>query len=158
HAREGQAITGPSPFVLHASAMRLKYRPEDFTVKEAWRFDEVRGGGYQVYVMDKQKLTTFQAVEHLAKQLRLPPSSVSFCGLKDKQGRTEQLIAIKGPPVAFQEPNLKLRWVGETDVPLSAKNTTSNRFNVVVRDLGPEDVQRIPESLAEVNRLGVVNY
>jgi len=139
--------------------MRLKVRPEDFTVRESWRFDEVHGGGYQVYAMDKQKLTTFQAVERLATKLGVPRSAVSFCGLKDKQGRTEQLIAIHGPTaVSFQEPDLKLRLVGETDHPLSAKNTTSNRFSVTVRDLLPAEVERIPESLAEVNRLGVVNY
>ncbi len=108
--------------------------------------------------MDKQKLTTFQAIERLAQKLGVPRSAVSFCGLKDKQGRTEQLIAIRGSAVSFQEPDLKLRLVGETDHPLSAKNTTSNRFGVTVRDLLPAEVERIPESLAEVNRLGVVNY
>jgi tRNA pseudouridine13 synthase len=138
--------------------MRLKVRPEDFAVKESWRFDEVEGGGYLVYAMDKQKVTTFQAIDRLSQKLGIPRSAVSFCGLKDKQGRTEQLIAIKGEEFSFQEPDLKLRLVGETDHPLSAKNTTSNRFGVTVRDLEPHEVERIPESLAEVNRLGVVNY
>jgi tRNA pseudouridine13 synthase len=138
--------------------VRLKLRPEDFSVRESWRFDEVPGGGYLVYAMDKQKLTTFQAIERIAAKLGLPRSAVSFCGLKDKQGRTEQLIAIKGEEISFQEPELKLRLVGETDHPLSAKNTTSNRFGVTVRDLEPGEVDRIPESLAEVNRLGVINY
>jgi tRNA pseudouridine13 synthase len=138
--------------------VRLKYRPEDFVVRESWRFDEVPGGLYRVYAMDKQKVTTFQAVDRICQLASLPRSSVSYCGLKDKQGRTEQLIAVKGKDVSIQEPDLRLRKVGQTDRPLSARNTTSNRFAVTVRDLSPEDVDRLSESLAEVQRLGVTNY
>lgn len=138
--------------------MRLKFKPEDFAVKESWRFDEVHGGGYFVYAMDKQKLSTFQAVDRIVLRVKVPRSAVSFCGLKDKQGRTEQLIAIKGQDITLQEPDIKLRLVGETDAPLSAKNTVSNRFGVTVRDLEPHEVERLPESVAEINRLGVVNY
>ncbi len=138
--------------------MKLKYRPEDFVVRESWRFDEVPGGGYHVYAMDKQKLTTFAAVERISRLSRLPRSSISFCGLKDKQGRTEQLVAVKGHEVEVQEADLRLRKVGETDRPLSARNTTSNRFAVTVRDLSVADADRLPESIAEIQRLGVVNY
>ncbi|MHB8419176.1 MAG: tRNA pseudouridine(13) synthase TruD [Myxococcales bacterium] len=138
--------------------MRLKYRPEDFEVRESWRFDEVAGGGYHVYVLDKQKLSTFQAVERICQLASLPRSQVSYCGLKDKQGRTEQLIAVKGREVEIQEDDLRLRKVGETDRPLSARNTTSNRFAVTVRDLSQADVDRLAESLAEVQRIGVTNY
>ncbi len=138
--------------------MKLKYRPEDFVVRESWRIEDAPGGGYHVYLMDKQKLSTFQAVERICARASLPRSAVSFCGLKDKQGRTEQLVAIKGSEIQLQEPDLRLRKVGETDRPLSARNTTSNRFAVTVRDLSPAEVDRLPESIAEVRRLGVVDY
>src|ERR1700722_1770587 len=141
--------------------MRLKFRPEDFTVHESWRFDPVPGGSYLVYAMDKQKVSTLEAVERLAVKLKVARSAISFCGLKDKQGRTEQLVAIRAQPgerFSLQEPDLRLRYLGETDHPLSSKNTASNRFNVTVRELDPREVERLPESVAEVNRLGVVNY
>ncbi len=141
--------------------MRLKYRPEDFAVHESWKFNEVPGGGYLVYAMDKQKLSTFEAVERIATRAKVARSAISFCGLKDKQGRTEQLVAMKaepGEPFTLQEPDIKLRLIGETDHPLSAKNVNSNRFNVTVRDLDEREITRLPESVAEVNRLGVVNY
>jgi tRNA pseudouridine13 synthase len=138
--------------------MKIKYRPEDFVVRESWRFDDVPGGGYFVYAMDKQKLGTLDAVERICQKTALPRSSISFCGLKDKQGRTEQLVAVKGKAIEIQDPDLRLRPLGETNRPLSARNTTSNRFAVTVRDLGPSDVERLPESVAEVQRLGVINY
>lgn len=138
--------------------MKLKQRPEDFQVAESWRFDEDPRGAYYVYLMDKQKLSTFDAVDRLCARFKLAHSAVSYCGLKDKQGRTTQLVAVHGRPIEMQDPDLRLKLLGRTGAPLSAANTTSNRFAVTVRDLGEEDLARLPASLAEVRRLGVVNY
>ncbi|HYG68208.1 MAG TPA: tRNA pseudouridine(13) synthase TruD, partial [Anaeromyxobacteraceae bacterium] len=138
--------------------MKLKQRPEDFEVAESWRFDEDPRGAHYVYLMDKQKLSTFEAVDRICSRFKLPHSAVSYCGLKDKQGRTTQLVAVHNHPVELQDPDLRLKFLGRARAPLTAANTTSNRFAVTVRDLGEEDVARLPASVAEVRRLGVVNY
>jgi tRNA pseudouridine13 synthase len=138
--------------------VKIKQRPEDFTVRESYRFNAVARGKFGVYVMDKQKLSTFEAVEVIRRRFGLRPDAISFCGLKDKQGRTEQLIAIEGPEVSLQEPKLRLKYLGRTDSPLSAKNTTSNRFSVTVRALRQSDLPPLDRAVAEVSRLGVVNY
>jgi tRNA pseudouridine13 synthase len=138
--------------------MRLKQRPEDFSVTESWRFDDDPSGPWRVYLMDKQKLTTFEAVERICARFKIPRADVSYCGLKDKQGRTTQLVALKGREVDLQDEDLRLKLMGRTREALSARNTTSNRFAVTVRDLSEDDVARLPVTLAEVQRLGVVNY
>jgi tRNA pseudouridine13 synthase len=138
--------------------MKLKQRPEDFQVTESWRFDEDPRGRHFVYLMDKQKLSTFEAVDRICARFKIPKAAVSFCGLKDKQGRTSQLVAIEGRQVELQEPDLRLKPLGRARAPLSAANTTSNRFAVTVRDLSEEDHARLVGSIAEVRRLGVVNY
>src|SRR5512147_1912166 len=138
--------------------MKLKQRPEDFQVTESWRFEEDPRGAHFVYLMDKQKLSTFEAVDRICTRFKIPRAAVSFCGLKDKQGRTTQLIAIERRQVELQDPDLRLKPLGRTARPLSAENTTSNRFAVTVRDLSPDDLARLSTSLAEVRRLGVVNY
>ncbi|KFE70506.1 tRNA pseudouridine(13) synthase TruD [Hyalangium minutum] len=138
--------------------MRIKQKPEDFSVKESYRFDEVPSGRYRVYLMDKQKLSTFDAVDRIRDAFGLKPGSISFCGLKDKQGRTEQLIAVEAADVDVQEPNLRLKYLGRTDKPLSAANITSNRFAVTVRSLEESTLGPLNVAAAEVNRLGVVNY
>jgi tRNA pseudouridine13 synthase len=138
--------------------MKLKQRPEDFQVTESWRFEEDPRGAHFVYLMDKQKLSTFEAVERICARSKIPRAAVSFCGLKDKQGRTTQLVALERRQIELQDPDLRLKLLGRTARPLSAENTTSNRFAVTVRDLGPEDLARLRGSLAEVRRLGVVNY
>ncbi|WP_243337966.1 tRNA pseudouridine(13) synthase TruD [Anaeromyxobacter soli] len=138
--------------------MKLKQKPEDFQVSESWRFDEDPKGSHYVYLMDKQKLSTFDAVERICKQFKIPRAAVSFCGLKDKQGRTTQLIAIHRREIELQDPDLRLKPLGRSREPISAENTTSNRFAVTVRDLSEDDVARLTASIAEVRRLGVVNY
>ena len=138
--------------------MKLKQRPEDFEVAESWRFDDDPRGGHFVYLMDKQKLSTFEAVDRLCVRFKIPRAAISYCGLKDKQGRTTQLIAVKGRELEVQDPDLRLKLLGRTRTPLSAENTTSNRFAVTVRDLSEDDVARLPGAVAEVRRMGVVNY
>ncbi|OJH40244.1 tRNA pseudouridine(13) synthase TruD [Cystobacter ferrugineus] len=138
--------------------MRIKQKPEDFSVKESYRFDEVASGRYRVYLMDKQKLSTFDAANRLREAFGLKPGSISYCGLKDKQGRTEQLIAVDGADVDMQEPDLRLKYLGRSDKPLSAANITSNRFAVTVRMLTQESIGPLNVAAAEINRLGVVNY
>ncbi len=138
--------------------MRIKQKPEDFSVKESYRFDEVPSGRHRVYLMDKQKLSTFDAADRIRDAFGLKPGSISYCGLKDKQGRTEQLIAVDGADVDMQDPDLRLKYLGRTDQPLSAANITSNRFAVTVRMLTEESVGPLNLAAAEINRLGVVNY
>src|SRR5258708_27862001 len=89
-----------------SASMKIKQRPEDFSVKESYRFDEVSGGAFRVYMMDKQKVSTFDAVARVRERFGLKPGAVSYCGLKDKQGRTEQLIAVEGFDVDMQDPDL----------------------------------------------------
>jgi tRNA pseudouridine13 synthase len=138
--------------------MKLKQRPEDFSVAESWRFDQAPRGAWFVYLMDKQKLSTFEAVERISARAGVQPSEVSYCGLKDKQGRTTQLVAVHRKPVELQDPDLRLKPLGRTSAPLSSANTTSNRFAVAVRDLDEDDLGRLPAAVAEVQRMGVVNY
>lgn len=138
--------------------MRIKQRPEDFDVAEGYRFDEEPSGKYRVYLMDKQKLGTLDAIERLRVRFKLKRDQFSICGLKDKQGRTKQLIAVEGADIEMQDPDLRLKFLGRTTKPLSAQNITSNRFSVTVRDLSTEDLEELPGSTAEVNRVGVVNY
>lgn len=138
--------------------MRLKQRPEDFQVTESWRFDPAPRGEWFVYLMDKQKLTTFDAVDRICKRTGVRHTDVSYCGLKDKQGRTTQLIAVRGLDVAFQDPDLRLKPLGRSHEALTARNTRSNRFDVTVRDLSQDDVAKLPASAAEIQRIGVVNY
>jgi len=138
--------------------MRIKQRPEDFLVTESYRFRKHSTGRYRVYLMDKQKLSTFDAVEIVRERFGLKPGAISYCGLKDKQGRTEQIIAVESADVDMQEPNLRLKFLGRTDEPLSAKNTTSNRFSVTTRGLNPQEIDLLSQNATAIKEIGFINY
>ncbi len=138
--------------------MKLKQRPEDFVVRESFRFENDPKGDYFVYLMDKQKISTLQAIERIRERLTVRRQDISVCGLKDKQGRTEQLVAIHGRETGLQDPDLRLKPLGRSAAPLDATNIASNRFNVTVRDLSAEEAERASESTREVQRVGLINY
>jgi tRNA pseudouridine13 synthase len=139
--------------------VRIKQRPGDFVVKERFHFDEAKRGEHYVYRLSKEKLTTFTALEMLRERFRVPEDAISFCGLKDKQGRTEQAIAVRGGKLPeLTEPNLRLEFLGRSAQALGAENLLGNWFGVVVRDLAREEADRAREACAEVRRAGSVNY
>jgi tRNA pseudouridine13 synthase len=142
--------------------VKIKQRPEDFVVREGYRFESDPEGAVFVYRMDKQKVSTLLALERISKDFGVRRRDLSVCGLKDKQGRTEQLVGVNGgalgPTEVVQSGDLRLTLIGRTAQPLSSGNITANRFEVTVRDLSPEEAARVPESVAEVQRAGVVNY
>ena len=142
--------------------MKIKQRPEDFVVREGYRFEDDPEGSVWVYRMDKQKVSTLQALERISHDFAVRRRHLSVCGLKDKQGRTEQLVGVWGGSLGesevVQSGDLRLQLLGRTAQPLSSGNITANRFEVTVRDLSPEEAARAAESAAEVQRTGVVNY
>src|SRR2546421_11744049 len=112
--------------------------------------------------MDKQKVSTLQALERISKEFAVRRRDLSICGLKDKQGRTEQLVGVLGGALGdsevLQSGDLRLKLIGRAAQPLSSRNITANRFEGTVRDLSPQEAERVAESAAEVERTGVVNY
>jgi tRNA pseudouridine13 synthase len=142
--------------------VKIKQRPEDFVVREGYRFDPDPEGQVWVYRMDKQKVSTLQALERISREFAVRRRNLSICGLKDKQGRTEQLVGVLGGALGtaevVQAGDLRLKLLGRTPQPLSSGNITANRFEVTVRDLSVAEAARVQESIAEVQRAGVVNY
>jgi len=142
--------------------VKIKQRPEDFVVREGFRFEAEPEGPVWIYRMDKQKVSTLQALERISKEFGVRRRDLSVCGLKDKQGRTEQLVGVLGGALGdsevLQSGDLRLKLIGRAAQPLSSRNITANRFEVTVRDLSPAEAERVAESAAEVERTGVVNY
>ena len=142
--------------------MKIKQRPEDFVVREGSNFESDRDGPVWIYRMDKQKISTLQALERIGKEFGVRRRNLSICGLKDKQGRTEQLVGVEGGALGVtdvvQSGDMRLQLVGRAAAPLTSRNVTANRFEVTMRDLSREEAARVPESAKEVEKVGIVNY
>ncbi len=146
----------------YARPVKIKQRPEDFVVREGANYEAQADGPVWVYRMDKQKVSTLQALDRLGKEFGVRRRALSVCGLKDKQGRTEQLVGVEGGALGMTEVvqtgDMRLTLVGRAAKPLSSQNVTANRFEVTIRDLTREEAARVPESAKEVERVGIVNY
>src|SRR5258708_23470463 len=138
--------------------VKIKQRPEDFVVREGYRFEEDPDGPVWVYRMDKQKVSTLQALERLSQEVGVRRRNLSVCGLKDKQGRTEQLVGVFGGALGeaevVQSGDLRLKLISRAAQPLTSANITPNPFEATVPDLSQPQAGREPMSDGEAHRCG----
>ncbi len=138
--------------------MRLKVVPEDFLVEERIRFPP-GGGPYALYRVRKREVTTLEVQAQLARMLRLPLAAVSFPALKDRDAVAVQYATVRGPgPPRLSGSGFTAERVGWIPRPLAPSDLVGNRFEVRVRDLAPEEADRIGRRLVEVAAEGLPNY
>ncbi len=138
--------------------MRLKARPEDFVVREQLEFERAPNGPYFVHVLRKEKLDTLSALARVARLAGVSRAEIAFAGLKDRQGRTEQWISIRGRRVDYRDSELDVAFVGRSSAPITSRASTGNRFAIVVRDLDRGDLARLHAAAEQVVHTGLPNY
>lgn len=140
--------------------MLFKLVPDDFRVRELTRFEPVAKGPVSVYELKKRKLDTFEALRRLSARSDVPLDRIAYVGLKDRQAVTTQLISVAGGRLepGLRVPGIWLRYLGRAPAPLSAEDLVGNAFELVVRDLGPEDVAPLAERAARLRAHGYINY
>lgn len=140
--------------------MLIKLLPEDFLVRELTRWSPSSEGSFAVYELEKRKLDTFEAMRLVSARANVPLDRIAYVGLKDRQGVTKQLISIAGaPPVqGARIPGVRLRYLGRSPRALCADDLAGNAFKLVVRDLTPAQLERLPERLRAVERHGLIDY
>ncbi|MEM7202502.1 MAG: tRNA pseudouridine(13) synthase TruD [Planctomycetota bacterium] len=138
--------------------MRLKVRPEDFRVREELDFARVPDGRFYVHLVRKEKLSTHEALARIAKIAGVPRADLAFAGLKDRQGRTEQWITIRGRRVDYRDRSLQVMFRGRTDKPINSRMSAGNHFEIVVRSLDRAAIALLRARAAAVSLEGLPNY
>lgn len=148
----------------------LKHRPADFLVREnmvVTLTGQVDAAQHYL-VLRKCGYTTMEAVRLIAGRLGLSTKDVTYGGLKDEDGITEQLVAVPNGVMDGQlevngwalagEPDrwLRLHHYGFGAEPLRVGRLEGNGFRVVVRNLDAERAAWL-EQLRKVN-LFFLNY
>lgn len=148
----------------------LKDRPADFVVRESLviQLDDDQNRAQQYLVLRKSGYTTMEAIRLIADKAGVSSREVTYGGLKDEDGITEQLVAVPpgvlanwsdAGPWALEESDdrwLRLNHYGYGEQPLRIGALQGNGFHLVVRNLGPDRAAWLAD-LRKVN-LFVLNY
>ncbi|MET8760697.1 tRNA pseudouridine(13) synthase TruD [Lentzea sp. NPDC004782] len=148
----------------------LKHRPSDFIVREAMALpvQDEPGPAHRYLVLRKCGYTTTEAIGWIAAKLGLRTADITFGGLKDEDGVTEQLIALPATALSDEDTGCVLSLTEADDRrlslwhhgygadPIAIGELEGNAFRVVVRDLGGSPAERF-SALRKVNLL-FLNY
>ncbi|HUG94089.1 MAG TPA: tRNA pseudouridine(13) synthase TruD [Planctomycetaceae bacterium] len=138
--------------------MKLKRRPEDFQVEELSDFG-ADGGPFALYRLTKRSLGTPEAVTAVLRRWKIPRHRVSYGGLKDRHAITHQFVTIQGGPRRdLAQTNLELVYQGQASRPFGPRDIAGNRFQITLRDVSPDDRERLERQLAALVREGLPNY
>jgi tRNA pseudouridine13 synthase len=138
--------------------MKLKRTVEDFRVEEQISL-RPSAGQFGLYRLTKQSLGTPEALDAVVSRWKLRRADVAFAGLKDKHALTTQYLTIAGGPRrGLEQTNLSLEYVGQVQQPIHSSDIASNRFEVVIRDLGPDELASAVKTLESTASSGCPNY
>ncbi|WP_457639613.1 tRNA pseudouridine(13) synthase TruD [Persephonella sp.] len=157
----------------------IKEKPSDFVVEEVLDLDLKTDGGFQVFLLEKNSLSTLQVVRFLSGFLKIKPSEVGFAGLKDKVALTRQYISLPSETKIpeslcfryyggrwIKTDSLKidsyagfcLKKVGYTDRKIELGDNRGNRFRIKIRNVPKTVRERFYNNLKSVEIYGCPNY
>lgn len=140
---------------------RFVSSPETFVVEELPAYLPAGTGEHTFVWIEKRELTTWDAVNALARRLGVAPRDIGCAGLKDKHALTRQWLSIPRvtPELALAAGDDQLRVLRAVahGNKLRTGHLRGNRFEVVLTDLAPGEGQRLLERLAALAREGLPN-
>jgi tRNA pseudouridine13 synthase len=139
--------------------MKVKQQPEDFVVTEVADIQFQPAGRFAIYRLSKLNWTTHDALDVIRQRLKVDRERISYGGLKDRHAETSQYITIyNGIPRNLEHQRLRLEYLGQVREPFTSEQIQANRFQVTIRGLTRDDVQRAECNLPAVSEFGVPNY
>ncbi len=143
----------------------IKTRPEDFFVEEQPLYPAAGVGDHTYVLIEKRGIGTREAVDRLARALRVPRKNIGTAGLKDTHAVTRQWISVER--VAPEHINdlevadIRIRQVTRHANKLKLGHLAGNRFVIKLRNLAvplEEAAHTAKEVLSILVRKGVPNY
>lgn len=143
--------TTPDSFVVQEVVRSNPPRAVEFSNQSVIRGWE--GGPYTVFSFSKRRWSAEEAMREIGRQLDVRFADISAHGLKDKQAKTSQHIAVKGNfRPDFYHPDMNLVQLYGQDKPLIVGDIEGNRFDITV--LSNADELDLSAALAMPNIFG----
>ncbi len=140
----------------------IKQRPEDFFVQEIPLYEPSGQGEHLYCEIEKINLSTFDAVDRLARALNIPSREIGYAGLKDAAAITRQLFSLPGldeSAVAnLHLPQMTVKWAARHGNKLRLGHLRANRFAIKIRHVNPTDVVKLTPVIQTLQQRGMPNY
>lgn len=140
----------------------IKNRPEDFFVQEIPAYPPSGQGEHVLVEIQKIGLTTFAAIERIARVHGISSRDIGYAGLKDARAITRQVFSVPGVPedklMTTPVDGVQFLWAARHGNKLRLGHLAGNRFAVKIRDVNPTDVVRIRPVLDRLCARGMPNY
>ncbi len=124
---------------------------------------EASGEGEHVYCeVEKVGISTFEAVDRLARGLNVDPRGIGYAGMKDAAAITRQIFSILGTTEAAvmgaNIAGMRVLWASRHGNKLRLGHLKANRFAIKIRDVNPTDVVRLAPLVRRLTEVGMPNY
>jgi tRNA pseudouridine13 synthase len=138
--------------------MKLRRVPEDFQVDEQTRVRPEKGS-FAFYRMTKTSIGTPEAIGAIVEKWNVHRKRISYGGLKDRHAVTTQYLTIhNGPKKSLRQKSLEVEYLGQVEAPFTPAEIDGNRFQLILRDMSSEDVQRSELAAQQLAETGLPNY
>ncbi len=143
----------------------IKTRPEDFFVEEQPLYPAAGMGDHTYVLIEKRGLGTREAIDRLARALKVQRREIGSAGLKDTHAVTRQWVSVERVPPErvsdLEVADIRIRQVTRHTNKLKLGHLAGNRFIIKLRNLTmpqEEAVRAAEEVLSILARKGVPNY
>lgn len=155
----------PLPYLTHdfdGIGGVIRQRPEDFLVEEIPLYEPVGEGEHVFVEIQKLGLTTFDAINRIARECNVPARDIGFAGMKDKDAVTRQIISVPGVSeerlMKLQSPELSVLWATRHRNKLKLGHLKGNRFVIRIREVEPSSVVRLQSPIRLLQQRGLPNF
>jgi tRNA pseudouridine13 synthase len=136
--------------------------PDRFVVEEIPAYAPSGEGTHTFVWLEKQGLTTFDAIALVAKAFGLSSRDVGYAGLKDKQATTRQWLSLPGldpeRALAFAAGGVRILTAARHGHKLRLGHLRGNRFETVLAGAATDDeVEALRVRFADLSARGVPN-
>jgi tRNA pseudouridine13 synthase len=127
--------------------LKIKEKPEDFTVAEVSRVTHTRDDCF-VFTLEKTGWDTIGVIKVMARNLGVSQKRFGYAGLKDRQAVTKQKVSVSGVGreqlEALEIPHVKISDIERGDR-IRLGDHRGNTFDILVREstLVSENVRKI---------------
>jgi tRNA pseudouridine13 synthase len=141
---------------------RLRTTAEDFLVEEIPLEKKQTSGPFLICRLTKKNWELQHAVREIAKRLAISHRRIGFAGTKDRNAITTQWISLYNvtaeQAAAVYLRDITLEPLTQSNEGLSLGDLQGNRFDIVIRDPDPADLEGRVRSISETVAAGVPNY